>query len=282
MAGAAAIACATRSSAALADANSGGCQLTAEQTVGPYYLDLEHVRQDLTEGKPGLPLKLRLTVVDATRCLPIQDAALDIWHCDAMGVYSGFTSNSPDGPPGMPPGGFRGRPPGPPPGPRPDGDDPRTFRPPGFGHREHDNTTFFRGVQLTDHAGVVEFSTIYPGWYMGRDIHIHMRAHIGGEVTNSKYSGGRISYTGQLFFPEDISDAVARYGPYKNHHTERTRQDEDDVFTSQHGSGSVITLAQINKREMEAGFIATAVLRIDPSALSRDMGPGGPGGPPPN
>ncbi len=94
MAGAAAITCATRSSAALADASVASCSLTAEQEVGPYYLDLERMRQDVTEGRPGLPLKLRLTVVDATRCVPLESAALDIWHCDAMGVYSGFTANS--------------------------------------------------------------------------------------------------------------------------------------------------------------------------------------------
>ncbi len=98
-------------------------------------------------------------------------------------------------------------------------------------------------------------------------------------VTETKYEGGHISYTGQLFFPENISDAVAKCEPYKTHHIERTRQDEDGVFTSQHGSGSIVTVAQIDKRDIEAGFIATAVLAIDPNARSRDMGPGGPGGP---
>ncbi len=259
MAGAAAITCVSRSSAAIAEANAPSCSLTAEQEVGPYYLDLERMRQNVTEGRPGVPLKLRLTVVDATRCVPLENAALDIWHCDAMGVYSGFTANSPDGPPH----GLGGPPPGPPPGMR---------------NRKHDGTTFLRGVQLTDRSGVVEFSTIYPGWYMGRDIHIHMRAHVGGHVSDAKYEGGHISYTGQLFFPEDVSDAVANCEPYKAHHTERTRQDEDNVFTSQHGSESIVALTQIDKREMEAGFVATAVLAIHPNVTSREVGPGGPGG----
>lgn len=262
MAGAAAITCATRSSAAVPEASVASCSLTAEQEVGPYYLNLERMRADLTEGKSGVPLKLRLTVVDAKRCVPLENAALDIWHCDAMGVYSGFTANRPEGPPDMPPPDFGDQPPGP---------------PPAFRNRKHDNTTFLRGLQLTDASGVVEFSTIYPGWYMGRTIHIHMRAHIGGEVSGTKYGGGHISYTGQLFFPEHISDAVAKCEPYKAHQIERTRQDEDGVFLSQHGSGSVVTLAQLDKREIEAGFIATAVLAIDPNATSRDMGPRGPG-----
>lgn len=279
MAGAAAIACATRSVAALRDAQQSSCTLTAEQEVGPYYLDLERVRHDITEGKPGLPLKLRLTVVDETRCLPIANAALDIWHCDALGVYSGFSANSPDGPPGGPPHGFGGRPPGPPPD-SPDGDSfGPPHPPPDFANRKHDETTFLRGVQLTDNAGVVEFSTIYPGWYVGRDIHIHMRVHVGGAVANSKYAGGHIPYTGQLFFPEHISDLVAQQQPYKNHRTERTLQQEDGVFINEHGSGSVITLAQVNEREIEDGFVATAVLGIDPNATSKGVGrgPGGPG-----
>jgi protocatechuate 3,4-dioxygenase beta subunit len=51
-------------------------------TQGPYYPDLNKVRGDITEGRPGAALDLRMTVVDATRCTPIKDAAVDIWHCD--------------------------------------------------------------------------------------------------------------------------------------------------------------------------------------------------------
>jgi protocatechuate 3,4-dioxygenase beta subunit len=108
MAGAAAFAYATRSSIARADASTPSCVLNDEQTVGPYYLDLERIRKDITEGKPGLPLKLRVSIVDGMRCMPIQNAALDIWHCDAFGVYSGFAANRPDVPPGMPPPDFDG------------------------------------------------------------------------------------------------------------------------------------------------------------------------------
>ena len=73
------------------------CALTAEQELGPYYIDDEKLRQDITEGRPGVPVKLRVALVDAARCAPLQNASLDIWHCDALGVYSGFTANSPDG-----------------------------------------------------------------------------------------------------------------------------------------------------------------------------------------
>src|SRR5580692_5345660 len=72
------------------------CTLIAEQEVGPYYIDDEKLRQDITEGKPGVPVKLRVALVDASRCTPLENVSLDIWHCDALGVYSGFTGNSPE------------------------------------------------------------------------------------------------------------------------------------------------------------------------------------------
>lgn len=67
-----------------------GCVLTPEGTEGPFYLDLDLVRRDIVEGRPGLPLNLRVTVVDARSCKPIPKAAVDIWQADANGVYSGF------------------------------------------------------------------------------------------------------------------------------------------------------------------------------------------------
>jgi hypothetical protein len=66
------------------------CVLTPEQTEGPYYIADEKVRRNITEGKPGAPLTLKAMVVDASTCKPIKGAAVDIWHADATGVYSGF------------------------------------------------------------------------------------------------------------------------------------------------------------------------------------------------
>src|SRR5437588_52458 len=66
------------------------CVLTPEQTEGPYYIANEHVRRNITEGRSGTPLTLRTIVVDASSCKQIKGAAVDIWHADAGGVYSGF------------------------------------------------------------------------------------------------------------------------------------------------------------------------------------------------
>ena len=134
---------------------------------------------------------------DARTCNPLANAALDIWHCDAFGVYSGFTAMSPDGGFGGP-GGLGGRGPG---------------GPGGRGQRQIDATRFLRGVQLTDQQGRAEFLTVYPGWYSGRAIHIHVKAHIGGEAAQ-KYAGGHVAHTGQFFFPEDLTERIARLEPY--------------------------------------------------------------------
>src|SRR5207244_3050765 len=112
------------------------CVLTPELTEGPYYVPAEKVRRNITEGKPGAPLDLRLTVVDASTCKPIKSAVVDIWHADAIGVYSGAVAGSP-------------------------------------------GTNFMRGIQKTDSVGLARFTSVYPGWYQGRAVHIHVKAHLG-------------------------------------------------------------------------------------------------------
>jgi protocatechuate 3,4-dioxygenase beta subunit len=73
------------------------CVLTPEQEEGPFYIDLAEVRQDIVENRPGVPLALALTVVDSDTCEPIRDVAVDIWHCDALGLYSGEPSEGSEG-----------------------------------------------------------------------------------------------------------------------------------------------------------------------------------------
>ena len=67
----------------------GVCALTPETTEGPFYFDPELERADITEGRDGIPLSVRLQVVDQN-CRPIEKARVDIWHCDAKGHYSGY------------------------------------------------------------------------------------------------------------------------------------------------------------------------------------------------
>jgi protocatechuate 3,4-dioxygenase beta subunit len=73
------------------------CVLTPGQEEGPFYIDLAQVRQNIVEDRPGVPLALAVTVVDSSTCEPIRDAAVDIWHCDALGTYSGQPSEGSNG-----------------------------------------------------------------------------------------------------------------------------------------------------------------------------------------
>jgi protocatechuate 3,4-dioxygenase beta subunit len=124
------------------------CLVQPELTEGPFYVDSDLLRADITEGKPGLPMMLRLQVVSAD-CGPIAGARVDVWHCDAQGVYSGVENlgGGPD---------TRGQ-------------------------------TFLRGSQMTDAAGVAAFQTIFPGWYPGRTTHVHYKVFLdGGGVLTSQ------------------------------------------------------------------------------------------------
>jgi protocatechuate 3,4-dioxygenase beta subunit len=203
---------------------AAACTLTAEQEEGPYYLGLERIRKNITEGKSGLRLDLHLTIVDSSTCKPIEGVAVDIWHCDAVGVYSGFGSEGTSG------------------------------------------KTYLRGVRLTDADGLASFRTIYPGWYRGRATHIHLKAHVGGSAGPSRYSGGHVAHTGQLFFSDTTTDKVAKLSPYTRNQTTRTRNSQDHVYTGEHGAGVVLHLGRRKAGTIKSGFVAAITLGIDPDA----------------
>ena len=153
------------------------CVLTPEQTEGPYYIPDERIRRNITEGRPGTPLALRTFLVDASTCRAIKAAAVDIWHADAAGVYSGLGQGAA-------------------------------------------SRTFMRGIQRTNAKGLASFRTVYPGWYPGRTVHIHVKVHLGGNVV----------HTGQLYFPDAVTDAVYRRAPYSRRPGRDTRNASDSVF----------------------------------------------------
>ena len=210
------------------------CTLTPEQTEGPFYFDTKFIRKDITEGRPGTPLHLKLKVVDAASCEPIRDAIVDIWSCDAMGEYSGYESaNTSFGPP---PG--QGGPPPPPGG-----------RPGGGGSRQTpvNDKTFLRGAQVTNTDGEVEFTTIYPGWYPGRATHIHIKVYLENDDL----------LTSQMYFPEDINDRIYEQGVYAEHKGNRRKNESDGIFRRA-GKGPLIELTALNK-----GFVGTLTLGVD-------------------
>lgn len=180
------------------------CVLTPEQTAGPFVTEGDAVRRNVTEGKPGVPLTLRLTVVDASTCTPIRGAAVDIWHCDAAGVYSGFAQEGTAG------------------------------------------ETFLRGIQRTNAKGVATFRTIYPGWYPGRTVHVHTRVYLGGSVI----------HTGQLYFPDTVTDAVFRRTPYRARPNRDPRNAGDALFRN----GGARSMLKVTKQG--TGYLGSITMGV--------------------
>jgi protocatechuate 3,4-dioxygenase beta subunit len=244
-----------------ATAEGPSCLLTPELEEGPYFLDDARLRGDIREGKPGVPLSLELTLIDVRTCQPIRDALVDLWHCDGGGVYSGFAAESARrGPPGGPRP-FGDRPPG---GPRPRHSPRDGFGAPGPPPRpgRSDALSFLRGIQLSDAAGEVRFTTIYPGWYQGRAVHIHMKVRTGGALLGQTDGGGHVVHTGQLFLPEDVSDRIFALPPYASHDDEpRVRQADDSIFQDV-GRAGIVALAPVGGRAITAGYSAIATVGI--------------------
>ncbi|MEU5955855.1 intradiol ring-cleavage dioxygenase [Streptomyces sp. NPDC047525] len=228
-------------------------RLTGETTEGPYYIDADKIRKDITEDREGIPFTLRLKVIDSDTCRPLKRAAVDIWHCDALGIYSGYESMSGGGG-GTPP---TGAPTGTPPSGGPGGGG-------GGGHQEPtDDERYLRGTQLTDKHGYVEFRTVFPGWYQGRAVHIHTKVHVDGTLTDSGYEGGHACHTGQFFFDETSVLASAEVAPYSTSTTERTTLDEDTIYG---GGGTQDGLLKLKYRKghIEKGVVGSITMGVDP------------------
>lgn len=161
-------------------------------TEGPYFVDAKLNRSDIRSdpgdgtARPGAPLRLTLRVsrLAAGACAPLPGAMVDLWHCDAAGVYSDVVD----------PGGST------------------------VGKK------FLRGYQLTDGEGLARFTTIYPGWYPGRAVHIHFKVRAAA-------SGGRVhDFTSQVFFDDALSDRVFAQAPYAARGQRRVVNARDGIF----------------------------------------------------
>lgn len=190
------------------------CLLTPEQTEGPYYIANERVRRDITEHRPGTPLALRLKVVNASTCRPIKGAMVEVWHCDSGGLYSGFIGASAGGP--------------------------------GGSSQPTDKRTFLRRGQRSDATGTATFKTIYPGWYRGRTVHIHVKVHVGGNVV----------HTGQLYFEDTTTDAAYAKAPYSKRPGRDTRNASDGIY-GQGGAASTLRLARTS-----SGYVGTLTIGV--------------------
>jgi protocatechuate 3,4-dioxygenase beta subunit len=181
----------------LAGANT--CHLTPETIAGPTWFDAHAVRSDVREDRPGTPLDLAFRVEKPDTCTPVPGAVVDLWQCDAAGIYSGFAGAAPGQ------GGSRA------------GSDE-------YGDPESRATAaqrFLRGTQVTGSDGVVQFASIYPGWYPTRTAHLHLKVHL----------DDRTVLTTQLFFDDRITDAVYAAAPYREHTGRDTRNTRDAFYS---------------------------------------------------
>lgn len=172
--------------------NDGGCTVSPEETDGPYPLYTSRgssiQRVDITDGKDGIPLSIVLDVLNTNNnCKPLANARVDIWHCDKDGYYSGYSN--------------RGY----------------------LGNQDNTALVFCRGLQYTDAAGQVKFTSVYPGWYEGRVTHIHAQIYV----------DNKLKCTTQIAFPDDINTAVYKTTLYAAHgqNTSIAKNSADMVFS---------------------------------------------------
>jgi protocatechuate 3,4-dioxygenase beta subunit len=190
----------TDSDPSLIFSGNNSCVLSPEVTQGPYWVQGELVREDVTDGQEGVPLTLDIQIIDVNTCEPVPEAFLEIWHCNSTGVYSGVVAN-------------------------------------GNGNTDDTsnmNNTFLRGIQKSDEDGVVTFETLFPGHYTGRATHIHVMTSLDATVNaNETLSGGSVTHVGQMFFDQDLIAEVDKVEPYVNNEQELTTNADDSILSEE-------------------------------------------------
>jgi len=186
------------------------CQTTLAKILGPCHTSDVPIRRDVTEGVAGLPLHLALRLVDARDCRPIEGADVEIWHADARGIYSGRAAGmcNPD-------------------------------------DRKVREAAFLRGRRISDGDGVVDFLTVYPGWYRGRAVHIHFRILI----------AGRELLVTQLLFDDSLSDLIyAGHGEYGGRPARDTLNGGDGVFSAGEASQFIFDVRKLDGGILQASY----------------------------
>jgi protocatechuate 3,4-dioxygenase beta subunit len=195
-----------------ASSRAGGrrypCVVRPASTQGPYYVDEKlhraDIRSDPTDGtvKQGALLALMINVSSIAKgsCSPLEGAIVDVWQCDAEGVYS-------------------------------DAKDPRYF--------DTRGKKFLRGYQVTDKNGVAKFTTIYPGWYPGRTVHIHYKIR-SPDSAKSPYE-----FTGQMYFDEGTSDRVYSTPPYAARGKRSVSNITDRIYNNDGGRQSMLVVTPV-------------------------------------
>lgn len=219
--------------------DNSSCLLQPEVTQGPYYVDGESIRSDVTEDQQGVPLFLDIQYVDTSTCEPVPAVLVDFWHCNSTGVYSGVTASG-------------------------NGD---------MNDTSNLDATFLRGIQQTDTNGVVQFESVFPGHYTGRATHIHIMSHAMGNTTirtNGTILGSNgtthASHVGQLFFDQDLISQVEATEPYASNTQDITLNSEDSILGEEADSMDPFVQYLFIGDKIEDGILAWIRIGIDSSA----------------
>jgi len=201
------------------------CVVHPQQTEGPFFVDERLLRSDVRSDSrtgavsAGAPLELALSIAQVSTtgsCSPLAGAQVDIWQCDAVGRYSDATDR----------------------------------------RNSTSGQTFLRGHQVTDASGKVRFTTIYPGWYSGRAVHIHFK------VRTAATSLAAYEFTSQFYFDERLTDRVHASAPYSTHAGQRMRNESDGIFGD---GGTQLTLPVTERGE---GYAANFAVGMRPGDLT--------------
>jgi protocatechuate 3,4-dioxygenase beta subunit len=210
---------AAASASATALASAPSCVATPQVTEGPYFVDEKlnrtDIRTDATTGtaREGAAFVLAFVIsrISGGACTAWEGAVVDVWHCDGVGQYSDVSDQ-------------------------------------GFNTK---GQNWLRGYQTTDATGVATFTTIVPGWYSGRAVHIHFKVRTSPGATSG------LEFTSQLFFDEAQLSAVYAVAPYAAHGTTPDRSNSADDIYNQTGGQTLLTLAQAGD-----GYAATIGIGI--------------------
>ncbi|RDB16624.1 hypothetical protein Hypma_002849 [Hypsizygus marmoreus] len=204
------------------------CITAPEVTEGPYYINNEYVRTDLTETQPGVKLVLDIGVIDTSTCKPLNNVFVELWAANATGVYGGYNNG---------------------------------------GATAFKKETFLRGGYFTNAKGIVEITTIYPGFYQGRTAHIHTMLHnnwvksANGTLVSH---AGSVVHIGQFFFAETWNDKVFSTSPYTTNKQTRTLSSQDSILSQANsgGNNAFINL-RLLRSTLSQGILGYITLGID-------------------
>jgi protocatechuate 3,4-dioxygenase beta subunit len=212
------------------------CVVRPALMEGPYFvetgLNRSDIRTEPSDGRmvEGAPLALLVRVFDVSggQCAPLEGAMVDLWHCDSAGVYSGVRDR----------------------------------------YADTTDLRFLRGYQMTDEAGEAAFTTIYPGWYPGRTVHIHFK------IRTDPDSAQGADFTSQWFFDDRFTDVVFEQPPYNGRGPRNVRNMQDGIYR---GSEGLLTL-DVQPSEDGDGYHAVFSIGLDLSgAGAAAYGPGASG-----